>query len=106
MANSSNLTAEIVTFRAAPDVSVADMTRAAEGIAAFLVGCDGFVARHLSRAEDGTWTDHVIWRSLAQASAAAERLMADPAAAAFMALIDMASVRMVHAPVAVAQMAA
>jgi hypothetical protein len=102
----STLIAEIVTFRtvgSAPDDTV---VRAAGALAPFLAGCDGFVSRALSRDKGGTWTDHVLWTRLDLAEAAAGRMMHEPAAAAFLALIDMETVRMTHAPVLVAQVAA
>ncbi len=95
--------AEIVTFRALAGADPAAMGAAAAGIAVWLGSCPGFVARTLSGAEDGIWTDHVVWNSLAEALAAAERIMQEPAAAPFMALIDPACVTISHAPVATRQ---
>lgn len=88
--------AEIVTFRLAPGMTEAAFLQAANGTVPFVEAAPGFVARRLSRAEDGTWTDHVVWASMDQAMAAAEALMAEPAAAPFLQAIDMASLAMRH----------
>jgi heme-degrading monooxygenase HmoA len=98
-------TAEIVTFRAAPGISAEEMRTRAADIAGWLERQPGFIARTLSHADDDIWTDHVLWQSLADAKAAGEKIMAEPCAQALMAAIDMQSVRMSHAPVAVHQMA-
>ncbi len=55
--------------------------------------------RALTRAEDGTWTDHVIWSSMAMAMAGADTMMAAPAFGPFMAMIDGPTVTMRHDPV-------
>lgn len=97
--------AEIVSFRALAGIGPEAMQKHAAGIADWLAHQPGFIARTLSLAEDGTWTDHVLWASPAQAMAAGEALMAEPSARAFMEAIDPASVRMSHAPVALRQCA-
>lgn len=100
-----SMIAEIVTFRTLPGVTSESVRTLAEGLAPFLAKAPGFVARGLSQAEDGGWTDYVLWRSLPEAMAAAEQIMAEPCAAPFMAAIDGDSVRMSHAPVLVRQTA-
>jgi hypothetical protein len=88
--------AEIVTFRRAAGVSDAAFLEAARGTESFLSDAPGFVARRLSRAGDGAWTDHVVWASMAEAQAAAEALMADPATMPFLQAIDPDSIAMRH----------
>jgi hypothetical protein len=95
-AGSDGPVVEVVTFRLLPGVAEADFLTAAAGTEAPLRATPGFVARRLVRAEDGSWTDLVEWASLAQAHAAAQMVMADPAFAPFMATIDGASVVMRH----------
>ncbi|MCX8507272.1 MAG: hypothetical protein ORN49_00085 [Rhodobacteraceae bacterium] len=90
------LIAEIVTFRTLPGHRPEAVARAAAGLAPFLATCPGFLSRSLSQAEDGTWTDHVLWSSLHAAKAAGERILSDPQAAPFMAMIDGPSVRLDH----------
>ncbi|WP_284162549.1 hypothetical protein [Frigidibacter sp. SD6-1] len=94
------LTAEIVTFRAAHGLSADEVRARASGVTEWLERQPGFIARTLSRAEDGTWMDHVLWASRAEAQAAGEAFMAEPSAAPFMQAIQPASVAMIHAEVA------
>ena len=54
----------------------------------------GFLARWLIRSETGLVTDLVLWRSRAEAEIAAATVTTDPAFAAYMAAIDLASVQM------------
>jgi hypothetical protein len=88
--------AEIVTFRLAQGVADDAFLETARGTQPFVNAAPGFVARRLSRADDGTWTDHVVWSSMDQAMAAAEALMTEPAAAPFLQAIDMTSLAMRH----------
>jgi hypothetical protein len=88
--------AEIVTFRLAAGVSEAAFLAAAWGTEDFVSRAPGFRGRRLSRAGDGAWTDHVVWASMAEAKAAAETLMADPAAMPFLRAIDPDSIAMRH----------
>ena len=87
---------EIVTFRLAADISEEAFLTAARATGPLLAAEPGFVSRRLSRGEDGTWTDHVAWTDLARAEAAAQRIMAAPAAAPFLTSIDPASIVMRH----------
>jgi hypothetical protein len=87
---------EVVTFRLAATATEAAFLTAAEATAAPLRRQPGFVARSLTRGEDGTWTDLVTWTSLSAAHAAAQAMMADPAFGPFVALIDPASMQMRH----------
>lgn len=101
----NHLTVEIVTFRALPGISRETLRERAESIGPWLAACPGFLSRTLSLSDSGTWTDHLVWASPHQAKAAADRIMAEPSAAAFMAAIDGASVTMSHAPVVIRQTA-
>lgn len=100
-----SIIAEIVTFRIRPGHSSADVVAAARDLEPFLATCPGFLSRNLVQGEDGTWTDHVLWSNLANAKAAGARIMSDPNAAAFMAMIDGPSVVMSHSPVMLRQTA-
>jgi hypothetical protein len=91
---------EIVRFTLVAGTSDAAFLAAAKGTEASLGAQPGFVSRSLTRAEDGSWTDHVIWSSMAMAMAGAETMMAEPAFGPFMALIDGASVSMRHDKIA------
>jgi hypothetical protein len=98
--------AEIVTFRTIPGQTVAEVAGAAAAMAPFLAAAPGFLSRHLSCADDGLWTDHVVWTDHARAREAEKRLMQEPLAQAFFAMIEPASVAMTHSPIVVAQQAA
>lgn len=90
---------EIVTFRLLPGSDSGAFRQAAAQTDALLAANPAYGLRVLTRDDDGLWTDIVRWSSLAAAQVAALGLMADPAAAPFMAMIDPASVRMRHADV-------
>lgn len=87
---------EIVTFRLIPGADRAGFVKAAQGTEAAVRRQPGFVARMLVEAEDGAWTDVVTWASHADATAAAENVIADPDFAPFGAMIDGPTVRMSH----------
>lgn len=88
--------AEIVTFRLLPGIGEAAFVETARALESFLHAEPGFVARRLSRGDDGLWTDHVQWSDLEAAKAAALRVMSHPDAAPFMAAIEPESVSMRH----------
>ena len=88
--------AEIVTFRLAAGVGDATFLEAARATGPLLAAEPGFLSRRLSKGDDGAWTDHVAWTSLAEAQAAAARVMKAPAAAPFLMAIDPASIVMRH----------
>ena len=91
--------AEIVTFRLLEGSDPNAFAQAASGMTPFLQATGAARTRHLSVDEDGLWTDHIIWTDLASAKDAAARIMAEPAAAPFMQMIDPETVSMRHAPV-------
>jgi Antibiotic biosynthesis monooxygenase len=90
---------EIVTFRLNPgitDTAFLALARATEGPVS---AQPGFLRRSLLRNDAGDWTDLVEWQSLAQAQAAAEAVMAEPAFAPFAGAIDMTTLSMRHVPI-------
>jgi len=87
---------EYVTFALVPGTSEAAFLTAAGGTEALVRRQPGFVARRLSRGDDGHWTDAVTWASLAEAHAAAAVVMSEAEFAPFMALIDGPTARMRH----------
>lgn len=88
---------EIVSFKLAAGVSQAQFETAAEGASAFISAWPGFVRRRLSVDAEGTWTDHVEWRSMADAEAAAIAIGGAEGVQDFLAAIDMSSIAMAHA---------
>ncbi len=87
---------EVVSFRLIQGTTDAAFLAAAHATEAPLRRQPGFLTRQLTRAEDGTWTDHVTWATHGQAMAAAKAMMAEPAFGPFIALIDPASMQMRH----------
>jgi hypothetical protein len=87
---------EIVHFRVKPGVSDADVCAASAETQAWLSNAPGYLARELSKNEEGQWIDIVHWRTLAEAQQAAQQIMQEPCAANFMALLDPEQISMHH----------
>lgn len=94
--------AEIVTFRLIDGANANEFASAANALTPFLAQTKAAGARVLSVGEDGVWTDHIQWSSLAAAKDAAARLMSLPEAAPMLAMIDPDTVTMRHAPILLA----
>lgn len=92
-------TAEIVTFRLNPGVSDADFLTAIQATERYTNGATGFMSRQLSKADDGTWTDYVVWASLHDAQAAAAGFAEQDFAPTILQAIDKDSFSMRHQPV-------
>ena len=73
-AGGSGPVAEIVTFRLAGGVTEAVFLDAARATEPIVRAAPGFLARRLTRGEDGFWTDCVEWSGRAEAEAAAARI--------------------------------
>ncbi|RWM34845.1 hypothetical protein [Mesorhizobium sp.] len=95
-------TLEIVSFRLKPDAA-ADFIAQNGVVTDWLAGQPCFLSRHLGEREDGSWVDVVRWRSLEQAQAAAQRIMAEIGDCEAMRAIEPASVAMSHAQVALSR---
>ena len=88
---------EHASFELVEDADVPAFVDAARAVTRdFLERREGFVRRSLSRGEDGRWVDHLEWTTLEAALGAAEAIMADPAAARFLAAIDLDSLELRH----------
>ena len=95
-------TLEIVTFRLKPGTEAGFVAN--NGIMTdWLARQPGFLSRQLGRREDGTWVDIVRWQSMEQARAAADRIMAEIGGSDAVQAIDLASVDMSHAEVALSR---
>ncbi|TGP53961.1 hypothetical protein EN873_12375 [bacterium M00.F.Ca.ET.230.01.1.1] len=95
-------TLEIVTFRLKPGTEAGFV--ASNGLVSdWLARQPGFLSRHLGRREDGTWVDIVRWRSMEQARAAADRIMAEIGDSEALQAIEPASVDMSHAEIALSR---
>ena len=87
---------ETVTFRTMDGVSQEQFLDAAQQASAFMTARPGFVRRRLSREENGTWSEHVEWASMADAKAAAAEIGRSEHAQPFVRAIDDPSVRITH----------
>lgn len=87
---------EVVLFRAKAGVSDEQVLQGSAQIQPWLAGAPGYLKRTISKDDNGQWVDVVHWRTLAEAHQAAEKLMAEPSAVAFMTAIDPESVTMLH----------
>ncbi len=91
--------AEIVTFRLTTGSDAAAFVLAARALEPMLQATGNVTGRTLSCDDTGTWTDHITWTSMEAAKNTAEMMMADPAAAPMMQMIDPDHVQMRHAQV-------
>jgi len=87
---------EIVRFTTRPGTAVSDFLADAARMDGWLEGQPGFIRRRLGHADTGVWIDCIEWRSMAEARAAADGLMAEPSARPFLSAIDGGSVVMTH----------
>lgn len=92
---------EAVTFRLAPGVSEADFVGTVHATNTYLRTRSGFVSRRLSRAEDGTWLDHIEWETLDAAQSAARDFPTQAGVAPFIQAIDAGSAQMRHGTIVV-----
>jgi hypothetical protein len=89
-------TIELVSFRLKAGTDRDSFLHGARRTEALIRRQPGFQGRMLTEASDGTWRDVVTWDSHDTALQAAEKVMADPEFAPFVAMIDPATVSMSH----------
>jgi hypothetical protein len=87
---------EIVSFKLAKGADEAAFAESLEATNIFLKAQTGFVARRLSRNEQGTYFDHVEWATLDNAKAAMDSSMKQPELMPFLQMIDPSSMSMHH----------
>ncbi len=90
---------EVVTFRLTPATSPAAFLDRARATEAVVVAQPGSIRRSLLCDDSGMWTDMIVWRSLAEAQAAAQVVMADPGFGPFATAIDMSTLQLRHTPI-------
>ena len=88
--------AEIVTFSLNAGISDAEFVALSQSSQAFVAAAPGFLTRQLSKGEDGTWTDYVLWADADTAHAAAAQFPEQDFAPALIAAIDPATVKLRH----------
>jgi len=96
MSETTSPVAELVTFRLIKSADPQAFVAAARAIEPLLHATGQVKSRTLSCGEDGTWSDHITWTSMAAATTAANAMMADPTAAPMMQMIDPETVDMQH----------
>ena len=99
MSETTATVAEIVTFRLIPGTEPDTFVTAAQALEPLLAQSGAVLGRTLSQDDAGVWTDHILWTSMAAATATAAEMMAHPAAAPMMQMIDPNHVEMRHAPI-------
>lgn len=98
----SSTVIETVTFRIKDGITQEQLVEAAKGLNNFLDNQPGFVMRHLSCAEDGLWIEHIEWKTMEEAKAAAEAIWTVEANKPFLSAIDGDTIKMHHSHVMVA----
>ena len=87
---------EAALFRLKPGTDRAAFLRAAEAVTEDLRRMPGYVDRELSEGDDGRWLDLLHWASIEAAQTAAEAILRAPRSHPFMAMLDPASVTLIH----------
>ncbi len=85
---------EIVEFKSSADVE--QVQKAANLLESWLRNQAGFKWRRLSLRDDGIFIDCIEWDDMNSAKIAAETIMTEPSARAFMGVIEPGSVVMRH----------
>ena len=87
---------EVVTFKLAEGISDQEFLKTVPASSEFVRHLKGFVARRLSKADDGTWLEHIEWESLEDANAASEKFMKEESLKPMMQAIDGPGAKMGH----------
>ncbi len=93
---------ETVTFELNREVDAEDFLRAAHDMKTFLDECPGFVSRRLAQAEDGSWLEHIEWRDMTSAKAAAAAIGTREDLRPFLSAIRGDSVKLSHSTIRLA----
>lgn len=89
-------TIELVLFKINGNYSDRAILEAAAMLNDFIESQAGFISRTLSKAEDGTWSDLVLWTDLDSARKAGEKVMNEPCAGKFFSMIDESTMQFLH----------
>ena len=87
---------EIGIFKVIAGTTDAQVLSASAELGAKLREMPGFIDRELSKSADGEWLDILHWRTMAEAQTAGEQVMTWPCATAFMAMLDMSTLKLSH----------
>ena len=89
-------TIETVTFELEDGISKEQFLDVVAVSTEFVQSQPGFLARRLSRAEDGTWIEHIEWETLEAARAAAAAISEAESVKPFLKCISGPSAKLVH----------
>jgi hypothetical protein len=92
----SGTTIETVSFKLMPGTNEKNFIAHAHAIHGFLTAQPGFIARRLSKADDGIWMDHIEWASRDDALAAAQKSEEDETLLPFFMAIEPDSIHLSH----------
>jgi hypothetical protein len=87
---------ETVVFKLLANISDMDFLETVPASSTFIEAASGFVARRLSRGEDGTWIEHIEWNTMDDAKLASDTLMKEESVMSFLQCIDVDSVSIWH----------
>lgn len=93
---------ETVIFELNEGVNRDDFAAAAENMSAWVLARPGFINRRLSCNGHGKWVEHIQWRDIDAARAAAAEIGKDPGNAEFLSAINGATVQLMHSELEVA----
>lgn len=101
MSNNINV---VYHFTLAPNVTKADFLTANQPIADLMKAQPGFHYRSVAQCADGSWLDSIFWENAECASKAMQAFEQSPDAAAFMASLDINSVKRLEGHIAQSSM--
>lgn len=87
---------ETVVFKLLANVSSEDFLKTVPASSTFIEASPGFVARRLSRGEDGAWIEHIEWKTMDDAKLASDTLMKEESLMPFLQCIDGDTVTISH----------
>jgi len=91
--------AEFVTFRLKDGISKDAFVQAADAISLHLRESGNVISRSLSCADDGLWTDHIVWKSMKTAEDTAAKVMQQPVFGQMADLIEPDSMNLRYASI-------
>jgi hypothetical protein len=86
---------EVILFKSRPAITDDQIFDAADAFERDLVSYSGYLGRRLFKGEDRQWFEIIEWTSLGEIEAA-QTIIEKPGARAFLELIDMNEVQILH----------
>lgn len=98
MSDRNGTTLELVVFKLRPGVSKEDFLSTNDAVSTWIGQQPGFVSHELLYdAQDDQWIELAWWKSLEDATAAADRAMTSETCAPMFSMIDTETMQMLHA---------